>query len=324
MRFTRTRSAVMRIGALLAAAALVGGCPQNNNGNSNGNGNANGNSNSGGNGNTNGGSRIRLKVTLDGAQNTESSMRARVWIGDRAVSRSEAANPTALQGAGFTESSLDNTNSPGDLTREFQVDRGRVVTIVALESEGADSGPLSLPAAQAPVDSLVEFVSFSGTALLNNEPGVGSLVANGDAEVFVNFRRMPQIVLWLWGASGVSFDFDIPPVLDLPARDNFHSRAFSASGFIAAPNAGVYRHLQFKSGSTVTFARIGGVLVRWEGACGGNGDECTLTFGGQNGATDQSTVLVTQYQACEFGGPTIYTGRVPGTPVDPNCTVISP
>lgn len=311
------------VGLLGAGWLTLGGCPSN--GNSNGNANANENSNSNSNGNSSGPGSAKVTITLHATTGIEESLRAKVWIGSRVVSRAEAADPATLRGAGFSDHDLDNTNAVGDLTREFIVAHGDVLTLIARESEGADSGPLSLPSAPAPLNSLVEFVNFSGAALVNTEPGVGAFTAGSDGEIIANFRRMPQIVLKLWGATGVRFDFDLPSVLEIPQCDNPNNRAFNANGYTAAPDAGVYRILQFKSNSQVTFTAIpNGAFVRWENACGGGSSECTLTFGGSSGLEDQTTTLVTTYLKCEFGGPPAYSGYTVGNSIDPRCTIITP
>lgn len=285
-------------------------------------GGPNGNSNNNGNGNFSG---PGVKVTLHGAYGTEQYMRAVVWVGNRAVTRAEAADPATLRSAGFADTDMNNVNIPGDLSRTFVLNSGEIATIVAVESEGNFGTTQWTDSPPAPLDSLVEFVSFSGAMTTTQAAGVATFGSSATGEVFVNFRRMPQILLYLWGATGVNWEFDIAPVLALPEMNSSYNNPFSSSGLIAAPNKSGYRNMQFKTGTTVTLtAAPSGEFLRWEDACGGSGEQCTLTFGGQSGAQDQMTTLVTGYLQCGSGLSTTYSGYSPGSTPPAGCMIVHP
>jgi len=313
---SRRKSCFMII--LLAFALSGADCPPTGN-NGNGNQNANENGNANANDNT---SAPGLTVTLDGAHDTEFFMRAVVVVGERVVTRAEAA--AGLPASEFSVNDFDNTES-GDISLPIPVEAGQIVTIIAVETEGVDNITQFIEA-PAPYDGEVEFVSFSGDADATPATGVATWTAGDEAaEIVVHFRRMPQIVLFAWGATNVNYDFDVPDVLALPERENINNRSFDGSGVIAAPDPTVFRTMQFKSGSQARFTALpNGEFLRWEDACGGSGLECTLTFGGESGIEDQSALLVTGYRECNIGTQPIYSGY--GDPNNPGagCTIVRP
>lgn len=263
------------------------------------------------------------RITLNPLNGTETNLRAVAWVGPRAVTRSDAGNAAALRAAGFSSTTLETDGTGGTVSRTVGAQRGQTVTIIALEPEGVYSNT-QFPSLPAPLNNVTEFATFTGSVTVQNSRGVGSFVA-GDAnvDVTVNFRRMPQVGISVIGATGIDFDFQIPPVLDTPERANPNSRAFSGSSVIMAPARRVYATMQFPTGSMVTLrARPGGEFLRWEGACSGTGLSCRLRFGDQSG--DQATALITAFMACERGGPTQYSGFVPGAPIPRECAIITP
>lgn len=147
------------------------------------------------------------------------------------------------------------------------------------------------------------------------------------------FRRVPRRCLAVLAAVGCALGGCPPTGGGDPSGDGSggggtgagEGGAGGASGYTAAPDAGVHRLLQFKSGNPVLFAAApNGEFIRWDGDCGGQGQECTLTFGGMTGIQDQSTTLVTGYLRCDFDGPPAHSGYSPGTAIDPRCTIVRP
>ena len=295
------------------AVALAGAeCPP---AGGNGNGNTNNNDNT---------SAPGLTVTLDGAHDTELFMRAVVVIGGRVVTRDEVAD-NSLSASEFQMHNLEN-DQPGDFSSVFMVESGRIVTIFAVETEGVDN-VVQFDEAPAPLENEVEFASFSGDVDITPAPGVATWTADGaSAEIVVHFQRMPQIVLFAWGATNVNYDFDVPNLLGLPERENINNRSFDGAGIIAAPTAKVFRTMQFKSGSQATFTAIpNGEFLRWEGACSGSGLMCgPLTFGGETGVEDQIVTLVTGYRECNIGGPPIYSGYSDPNSPGAGCMIVRP
>ncbi len=264
-------------------------------------------------------------ATVHAMSGVETHMRAVVWVGARAVTRAEAGNASALRSAGFHDSNVETDGEGGNRTRQISAQKGQTVTIIAIESEGVHNGNHLLESL-APLRNVLEFVSFTGATVMQPEPAVATFVA-GDANVSVtvNYRRMPQILFRVTGATGVRYSYALPPIREIPERQNPYAQPFNAPSVIFAPDGRIYGTLQFRSGSTVTLTAMpNGEFLRWSGACAGQGVSCTLTFGGQVGTQDQTTSLFTGYLACELGGPTVYSGYAPGAPLDPRCAVIHP
>ncbi len=308
----------IRVWCLVMMSAAMGmsgmSCPQGD-GDDNGGGDDDG-----------GGDGSGVKVTIHGALGVEQYMRAVVWVGSRAVTRAEAADPATLRGAGFADTEIENNDTPGDVSRTFNLEAGEVATIIAVEWEG-NFGTTQWPvgSAPAPSDNLVEFLSFTGATTIGTEAGVATFTNSISGEVTVNFQRMPQILLYLWGVTNVQWEFTVPTVLGLPASTSNFNTPFSSSGPIAAPNKLGFRNMQFKSGTTVKMTCVTtGDFLRWEDSCGGSGLTCTLIFGGASGSQDQETTLVTGYRECNNGGPPTYSGYTTGNPPGAGCMIVLP
>lgn len=279
------------------------------------------------NGGGGGGTSPTYSVTIHPLSGVETSIRAVVWVGPRAVTRAEAGNAGALRTSGFHDITLETDTDGGERTRNVSAQKGQIVTIIAIESEGLYN-VVQFPGPPPPQNNVTEFVSFTGAEVQQPEVAVATFSAGDqDVNVRVNFRRMPQIAIMAIGATGIDFDLDLPPVRMIPERANIYDRAFAGTSVIFAPTAMIYVTMQFRSSSTARLeARPSGEFIRWEGACGGQGQVCDLRFGGPAGGfQDQATTLFTGYLACTFAGaPTAYSGYGFGAPVPPNCTIVRP
>lgn len=271
-----------------------------------------------------GGSTPTYRVTLNPSTGVETNLRAVVWVGPRAVTRAEAADGATLRAAGFTSTTLETDANGGPLVRSVGAQQGQTISIIAIESEGVYN-TTQFPAPQPPLNNLVEVASFGGSPVVQSDAAAASVaVGSSDLDVTVNFRRMPQIVVSMIGAARIGFDFDLPPVREIPERANPNDRSFNGPSVTMAPNRLVYVTLQYRNGSTVNMtAQPSGEFLRWEGACSG-GATCSLRFGTLAGFQDQLTALIAAYMTCTSGPSTTYSGFVPGQAIAPNCTIVRP
>ncbi|MCB9858247.1 MAG: hypothetical protein H6818_21395 [Phycisphaerales bacterium] len=240
------------LGIMVLIATMGSECPQNTTSN-------------GMPGPTNSSGRHKLTVTLrslNGCRGLDPeaeffcrAMEAHIFIGDELFTRTNAP---------FNNGNFDNKRggaSDPDVN-EFQVEAGKMVTIIAFESMGTQSRFTSADDREAfelGGKDRVEFLRFEGDPVSMPEAGVATLVMDSDKNVELVYQRMPTMIVSVGNTEPLlagfwnSITIEAPEWLTLPAAGGENPLNGTTQNVSFDVASGFAFIAEMKTGTRITF-----------------------------------------------------------------------